>query len=257
MNKIKINECQYWLLDSMLRRSIFTGWILPDSHKGVDIPPFISIFSIEELTISLLELFNAGYLLATIDLPKDRNLFIPTQSQIEIAMTTEHDENYSNGFYVYLSKKGGKIWESLSKPQWDIYTKVLWEKELDETRKVYEAVILGKQLSWLKKRVSNLFDDLNLPMHNYLYPKIIDSKMLTIVPYKPIYWKNLGKCYCINVKFQLTNKENIDKNILNFHRKNMIDISSTSIENYWYIHPYGQFHIHAKNKLRESGHEIN
>jgi hypothetical protein len=98
----------------MLNRSIFTGWIFPDIQDSVDIPPFISIFSVEEVNISLIELFDSGYLLAS----KSRGMkgkFIPTRSRIELAIATKNDENNSNGFYIFLSKKGGREWESLLK----------------------------------------------------------------------------------------------------------------------------------------------
>jgi hypothetical protein len=245
----KIDQCKYWLLDGMLNRSIFTGCILPDSQDSVDIPPFISIFSNEEVKISLIELLDSGYLLASNLLGMKRK-FIPTRSRIELATTTKSDENDFNGFYIFLSKKGGRKWESLSNPKWNIFTKVLYQIEPEESSGIYEVVIVGKQLSWLKKRVSNLFGDPSLHIYDNRYPKMIGSQMLTTVPYKPVYWKNLRGCYYISIKFSLVEKENIDRDMFHFHKTNMINVERTSLENYWYIHPYDEFHTQAQHKLK-------
>jgi hypothetical protein len=169
----KIDQCKYWLLDGMLSRSIFTGCILPESQDSVDISPFISIFSNEEVKISLIELFDSGYLL-TSNLRGVKRKFIPTRSRIEIATTMKSDEN-DFGFYIFLSKKGGREWESLSNPKWNIFTKVLYQIEPEENSGIYEVVIVGKQLSWLKKRVSNLFGDPNLHIYDNRYPKMIGA----------------------------------------------------------------------------------
>jgi hypothetical protein len=248
----KIDQCKYWLLDGMLNRSIFTQQIFPDIQDSVDIPPFISIFSDEEVKISLIELFDSGYLLAS-NLRGMKRKFIPTKSRIELAIATKNDGNDFNGFYIFLSKKGGRKWESLSKPKWNIYTTILYQIYPKEDSGIYEAIILGKQLSWLKKRVSNLFGDPSLHIYDNRYPKMIESQMLTTVPYKPIYWKNLGGCYYINIKFSLVEKENIDRDEFHFYKTNMINVERTCLGNYWYTHPYDEFHAHAQHKLKDMG----
>ena len=179
--------------------------------------------------------------------------FIPDRSKIELAINTKNDHNYSNGFYIHLSKKGGKQWELLSKPKWNTYTTILQEIQPEENSNIYEAVILGKQLSWLRKRVSNFFGDPALPIYDNLYPKMLESEMLTIPPYKSIYWKNLGRCYCIKIKFNLVNRKNIDRSELSFHKKNMINVERTSLTNYWYTHPYNKFRCQAQQKLKDMG----
>jgi hypothetical protein len=247
----KIDQCTYWLIDSMLSRSAHTEWILPNVQNSLEVPPFVSIFSTEEVSTSLIKLFDNGYLFASISQGMQKKLFIPTHEKIELAINTKNDENYSNGFYIYLSKKGGKKWELLSRPKWDIYTTILYQIYPEENSGIYEAIILGKQLSWLKKRVSNLFGDPNLDIYDNRYPKMIESKMLNTVPYKPIYWKNLGRCYYLSIKFDLVDKNKLDLDIFNFHKKNMINVERTSLHNYWYTHPYDEFHAHAQHKLKE------
>jgi hypothetical protein len=257
MEEDKISQCKYWLLDSALYRIIHTSSVIPNNFcDGVEVPPFGAIFSVDEVTTSLIELFNDGYLLAATDRPIELNSFIPSQSQIEMATRTKNDMNYDNGFYFYLTKKGGKKWESLSKPKWDTYTQMRGGHELEEGSGIYEAIFIAKQLPWLRKRISNLLGDPDENIYNYMYPHVIESRILTIVPYQPIYWKNLGRCYGCQIKFRLTDKKNIDKKTLMYHRANMIPVNGSRLEIYWYTHPYDEFSALVKDRLRRMGHDI-
>jgi hypothetical protein len=260
--KDKLSECQYWLMNAMLCNIISTQSILPDKHGGTDHSPFVDIFTQEEKISSLLYLFEHGYLLAIEERQKifNKNIFFtPDQSQIEDAITINNNDDYYNNkiFYMCLSKRGGEKWESLSSPNWGIYTTILREFELNiNGEKINRIIVCGKKLSWAKKRMSSFLDALNTSHDDYLFPNIIESKIFSTNSCKPIYWKDLGRCHLIMTSFNFTSKDNLDLKTLEFHGSNRIEVLSTSIEDYWYTHPYGEFHFEARNKLIEMGYGV-
>jgi hypothetical protein len=255
----KFVECQYWLLDIMLEKFVFTQAILPDNFGSTDEYPFVDIFSESEKLHTLFYLFEKGYLLAVTEPEKifEKNIFfVPTKSEIENAIVKKNNIEYSIGFYMCLSEKGGEKWESLSNPNWSIYTTLLREIKLKiGSEVIHRVLVFGKKLSWARKRASNLFGNSSIINYNHLYPNIVESKTFKVTSCKPIYWKGLGNSYLIMISFNLIGRDELDKEIFKFHRSNMIGVSSTSLDNYWYTHPYGDFRSHAKNKLIEMGYE--
>jgi hypothetical protein len=246
----KTNLCEYWLLDNMMTNHIFTRGLLPNENESIDIPPFVNIFSAKNILSCLIKLFDNGFLVAN----KNRNnldKFIPNNLQIYNALHEEININ-SSSFFVSLTRKGGQKWESLSNPKWRTYTTLLWEKETDRNG-VFEALILGKELLWVNKRIANFFVHPRLHLYDNLYPRMIEKRMLTIVPYKPIYWKNMGRCYCVRIEYELVDRMLVDQNKLNLFRKNVINVPNTSLETYWYTHPYEEFHSQVRQKLQEMG----
>lgn len=246
----ELNSCEYWLLNSMITSGIFTRGLLLDDHESIDIPPFVSIFSIESILFCLIKLFNDGCLTATIK-RNSLDKFIPDNLQVYNALYEKNNINL-NSFFIYLTRRGGQKWESLSNPKWDTYTTLLWEKETDRSG-IFEALILGKETSWINRRIANFFVYPKLHLYDNLYPKMIQKRMSSIVPYKPIYWKNMGKCYCAKLEYELVDRILIDQNKINFYRNSIINVDNTSLETYWYTHPYEEFHSQVKQKLQEMG----
>jgi hypothetical protein len=246
-----LSACEYWLLNSTVTKPVSTGFILRDPYNGMDIPPFVYIFTEEEIISSLIKLFKTGYLLAFKN-PREET-YIPTGKEIKTAFLPGVGSDAF--FWFILTGKGGEKWESLSSPNWDIYTQLSdgFETEIPS---IYQAGILGTGKTWVEKRFNSFCITRD---HEYLYPKIISQEVLEISPYKPFYWKILDRGYWIDFKYELVEKSLIRQQVFDSCKRNAVDIpdeSSKTFENYWYKHPYGEFHFQAKQKLRNQGYDI-
>ncbi|MGL5944078.1 MAG: hypothetical protein ACRC2S_27670 [Waterburya sp.] len=242
-----LNACEYWLLDIALTRYISTGYLLLDSYGGMDVPPFVTIFSEEEIVSSLIKLFKLGYLLGLRNRGDDP--FIPNEQEIKEALCPKKAYELNRFFLYFLTSEGGKKWESLSNPNWNTYTTLLWDVDTDE-QGINEAAILAVEQFWLQKRLNTFFAEPNLNLYDYLWPRMIGQSISKVIPYQPIYWKTFEECYCIKFNYELVEQSVIDSEALASYRKNMINEPATSLEIYWYTHPYEHFHSQAEQALK-------
>lgn len=243
--------CEYCLLDSVLTKYAHTNWLLQNEYHCIDIPPFVCIFDKETFLNSLLNLFSNGYLSAKDNTRK--NIIHLNDKDIKSALFSQASNRSNQGFYFFLTSKGGERWESLSNPNWSIYTTVLWHNYETNIPGIYEAAILGNQKSWMQKRL-NTFCATPDSEEN-LYPKILTKKTSNSALRQPIYWKNIKDCYCIRFQYELVDKSLVDKKIV-LHKRNMIDELLMPLETYWYTHPYEGFCAEVKQALRNQGHDI-
>jgi hypothetical protein len=251
-----LNECEYWLLDIAVTRYISTGYLLLSPYGGMDVPPFVSIFSKKTIVLSLIKLFELGYLLGLRNRGDDP--FIPNEQEIEEALCLKKADELDRVFLYFLTPEGGKKWESLSNPKWNTYTTLLWDGDIRQPKigEVGEAAILAIELPWLQKRLNTFFVEPNLPLYENLWPRMINQNIYKDIPYQPIYWKTFDECYWVKFNYELVEESSLDPEVLASYRTDMIDVPDTSLENYWYTHPYEHFYPLADQVLREQGYKV-
>jgi hypothetical protein len=161
-------------------------------------------------------------------------------------------------FFYSLTPEGGKKWESLSNPKWNTYTTLLWDGDIRQPKigEVGEAAILAIELPWLYKRLNTFFVEPNLPLYENLWPRMINQNISKDIPHQPIYWKTFDECYWIKFNYELVEESSLGPEILASYRTDMIDVTDTSLENYWYTHPYEHFYPLADQVLREQGYKV-
>jgi|GEM_PF-5749032 len=117
-----LSACEYWLLDTVLSMYVSTADLLLDDYDGINVYPFVPIFSKDEIINSFEKLFSIGYLLAT--RKHGDKTFVPKIQDIQKALSQKN--KYKQSFFYLLTGSGGKKWESLSNPNWNSYTKNLF-----------------------------------------------------------------------------------------------------------------------------------
>jgi hypothetical protein len=134
-----INKLDYWFLDVALEMSIGINSIVPDKYGFLDInrkPLDIDFLEMAEI---MDKLFKQEYLCASKpygisegSTPGNIVHFIPSKDEILQALQvgsnpeiTRSDgeiiEVYNNHFDFFLTPEGGRIWESVSFPHWDLH----------------------------------------------------------------------------------------------------------------------------------------
>jgi hypothetical protein len=202
-------------------------------------------------------LFDLGYLLGSKE--RGEKFFLPSTQEIERSLYPEMLENIDLIFFYSLTPEGGKKWESLSNPKWNIYTTLLWDGDIRHPKigEIGEAAILAVELPWLYKRLNTFFAEPNLPLYENLWPRMIEQHIAKDIPYQPIYWKTFDECYWVKFNYELVDESSVDPDMLNSYRTDIIEVPpETYLENYWYIHPYGHFHFSAKQVLRDNGYNV-
>ena len=240
-----LSACEYWLLDTVLSMYIPTADLLLDDHGGINVYPFVLIFTKDEIINSFVKLFSTGYLLATRK-NGDKN-FVPKSREISEALSQK--ANHKQSFFYFLTAKGGRKWESLSNPNWDSYT-IFYQAGNTNKPNIFAGDVLGTNLSWIRKRV-NLFLSCPIsPDGDDLFPMIITQQSSTIIPYQVTYWKALPKGHRVSFEYKFVAQSSIDSDILISYQEDKIEEVS---ETYWYTHPYGEFHSEAKQVLKNRG----
>ena len=242
---IDFSPCEYWLLDTVLSMYITTADLLLDDYDGINVYPFVSIFTKKEIINSFIKLFSTGYLLATRK-HGDEN-FIPTNREIREALSQR--ANHKQSFFYFLTAKGGEKWESLSNPNWNAYTKFYQAGNTDKPD-IFAGDIFGVSLSWIKKRLKSFLACPISPDGDDLFPIIINQQFSTVVPYQATYWKAFSKGHKISFKYKFVAQSEIDSDILISYQE---DTSEIAWETYWYTHPYGEFHSEAQQILKNLG----
>ena len=231
-----IDKIDYWFLELVVQIPLSFLTIIPYDQRLIkdyhDTQTPYNLTTNQIIDI-LLRLFQEGYLLAinpaNFDL-LDTHLinglltkaFIPSHKQLETALdrTTFHEiESYDNEFdsedlYFFLTKKGGEIWESWSKPKWNQYFRkdfFQWEsvsqKFWNNSIPPHGRLICCADQEVAKKIIANE----HLFYRSSILPYAIKNSEIweTLTPWYPTYWKTLPQGYVVSYQVELVE---IDEN---------------------------------------------
>ena len=117
-----LSACEYWLLDTVLSMYVSTADLLLDDYDGINVYPFVPIFSKDEIINSFEKLFSIGYLLAT--RKHGDKTFVPKIQDIQKALSQKN--KYKQSFFYLLTGSGGKKCRaiSFSSVSFYVFTKV-------------------------------------------------------------------------------------------------------------------------------------
>lgn len=197
-----MNKFEYWFLDVAIEMSIGICWIVPDIRGNLAINKRPLPLSLLEMAEVLHKLFQKGYLLASHSCEETSVGFTPNKSEIREALelasqpiVDDFGEKYFNSFSFFVTKAGGKSWESVSLPKWSQYI-------LHYSDKNNISTIYGSDKSVIEKiiEVEHL---LNFDGDGYHIEPIKSTvKWDTIKPWHPTYWKTLPSGYRVSYQFK-------------------------------------------------------
>ena len=231
-----MNKLDYWFLDLAIEIPAPFSLIIPYHRSGVlDIYRTPLDLTLDQIIEAMHRLFQDGYLLAitpmnlrSLDIPLINNLsvkgFIPSRRAIEAAFQQEenscteedlYQEFRDGNLFYFLTKKGGALWETLSKPKWNqFFRRGSFEWEFIPKSIQNQSLYLNSNTIWCSDRdigtqIIKIEHLLDYPEY-VPYPIAGTEKWETITPWYPTYWKTLSSG-CV-VSYQVECIE-LDKNV--------------------------------------------
>jgi hypothetical protein len=152
--------------------------------------------------------------------------FIPSHKEIRKALMQEEDEN-GNELYYFLTQKGGELWESVFKPNWELYLTRRSRDSESSSRDIIHVIdcknlIIGRKLILVDSLLS-------LDEENSFRPIPNTEEVEIITPWQTLYWQTLPVGYSISYQSQLIDKNSYEISEL----KEEIKEASEWLDNIW------------------------
>lgn len=223
-----MNKIDYWFIDSAIRIPKTFHWIIPyDQDFIADRDRTPGILTTNQIVEVMYHLFQDGLLSAItptdyqlLDSEHINNLsaksFSPSRQEIKVALYREENVSGDSSFepefeeddlIYFVTKQGGKLWESVSQPKWSQYLRGSreWETISQEIWYLYfsrkSRIICGADREIIKKRIS--IEHLLEHPQFIRYPIAGTQIWQTFTPWYPVYWKTLPCGYLVSYQVEL------------------------------------------------------
>ena len=182
-----MNKIEYWFLDAAIRLKIPFHWLSASNVDEILNRPHHHL-SISELLVVLERMFERGDLFLEY---RDRGsqgytTQEPSPSEIEAALNLTHKEwiDQSQDVLYGVTDRGGTLWETLSRPQWDRF--------FDEGYGIdpYEGEMAASTRGLIEERLELIPYDTSLKA---IVPESMRWSVLQ--PWEATYWKQLPVGY--------------------------------------------------------------
>jgi hypothetical protein len=193
-----MDKIDYWFLDTAVEELIGFSWIVPYKNYGLSINRRPLDLNINEITKAIHHLIKKELLAVITSVDREKlskecheknsylttdlliaKSFIPSQEQIRLAL------NKQEHFFYFLTKQGGKEWESVSFPKWNQYHYYYTEED--------ESIIYCTDLSLAREimQIEHLLDFNGC----HIEPILATERWEIETPWYPTYWKRLPFVY--------------------------------------------------------------
>jgi hypothetical protein len=223
-----MKKTDYWFLDLAIEIPTSFSLIIPyDRSEVLDIYRTPLDLTLDQIIETMHRLFQDGYLLAitpmnlsSLDTPLISNLsakgFTPSRRLIKSAfqqeenLCTEEDlyQEFRDGdLFYFLTEKGGKLWETVSKPKWNqFFRRGSLEWEFMPKFIQNQSPHLNNDTIWCADRdigtqIIKIEHLLDYPEY-VPYPIVGTEKWETITPWHPTYWKTLSSGFAVNYQVE-------------------------------------------------------